>query len=83
MEQLDYLEKFISYFAGNMEIHLNKVNEGQNKLYSYTYKELKNTICLNRDYFDYYYDNNERLKHFYTDDEINNMKAHWEKHITT
>lgn len=83
MEQLAYLEKVISDFAGNMEIHLNKVNEGQNKLYSYTYKELKNTICLNRDYFDYYYDNNERLKHFYTDDEINNMKAHWEKHITT
>lgn len=81
LEQLLYLENVISVFAGNSEIYLSNRNEGQNKLYSYTYKELKNKIRLDREYFEYYYGNNDKLKHFYSDDEINEMKAYWEKHI--
>lgn len=81
LEKLLYLEHVISEFTGDLEIHISNRNEGKNKLYSYAYTELKKTVRLDRDYFEYYYGNNEKLKHFYSDDEIREMKDNWENHV--
>lgn len=80
-EKLSQLGKVVGEFLDDPRFSLNNANQGEKKVYSYVYREFKEKIKLSRQYFDYYYANNSRLKHFYTDSEIEQFKNRWEKKI--
>lgn len=80
-EKLSQLEKVIGEFLEEPEFSLKNANQGEEKVYSYVYKEFKEKVKLNQQYFDYYYADNSKLKHFYTDAEIEQFKEKWEKKL--
>lgn len=80
-EKLSQLEKVIGEFLEEPEFSLKNANQGEEKVYSYVYKEFKEKVKLNQQYFDYYYADNPKLKHFYTDTEIEQFKEKWEKKL--
>lgn len=80
-EKLNQLEKIIGEFLEEPEYSLKNSNQGEEKVYSYVYKRFKEEVKLNKQYFDYYYADNPRLKHFYTDSEIEQFKNKWMKKL--
>lgn len=80
-EKLNQLEKVIGEFIEDPEFSLVNANQGEEKVYSYVYKKFKEEVKLNRQYFDYYYADNPRLKHFYTDSEIEQFRNKWGKKL--
>lgn len=76
-EKINLLEKAIGEFLNEPEFSFKNGNQGNEKVYAYMYKKFKSEIKLNKKYFDYYYDNNLKLKHFYTDIEIEQFKEKW------
>lgn len=83
-EKLNQLEKVIGEFLEEPEFVIQSTNQGDEKIYSYVYKRFKEEVKLDKSYFDYYYNYNvnySRLKHFYTDLEIEQFKNKWKKKI--
>lgn len=80
-EKLKQLEKVIGSFLEDPGFLIKNTNLGNEKIYSYVYKKFKEEVKLNKHYFDYYYKNNLKLKHFYTDFEIEQFKNKWEKKL--
>lgn len=81
LEALRGLESEIGRFLDKEGYKLENANLSENKLYYYTYKELKKTIKLSRKYFEYYYNENLEYQHFYTKKEIDIYRRMWEEHI--
>ena len=80
-EKLYQLEKVLAEFLKIPDFRLEKSNQGEEKIYAYVYKKFKEEVKLNLQYFDYYYTNNLKLKHFYTDFEIEYFKEKWKKKV--
>lgn len=80
-EKLNQLEKVIGEFLEEPEYSLNIANQGEKKVYSYVYKNFKEKVKLSKQYFDYYYENNSKFEHFYTDSEIEWFKDKWKKKL--
>lgn len=80
-EKLNQIENVIKDFLEEPEFKIRCANQGEQKVYSYVYKEFKKAVKLNRQYFDYYYSDNPRIRHFYTDSEIEQFKNKWEKKL--
>ena len=80
-EKLNQLENFIGEFLNKPDFSLKNANQGEEKVYSYMYKRFKEEVKLNKEYFDYYYADNPKLKHFYTDSEIEQFKQKWMKKL--
>lgn len=80
-EKLNKLEDVIGKFLGEPSFLLRNSNQGDEKIYSYIYKKFKNDVKLNKMYFDYYYDNNLKLRHFYTEIEIFGFMDKWKKFV--
>jgi hypothetical protein len=81
MENMDNNEQTIADFAGINEFKLCKDNVGENKEYKYAYKRTKDEIEIPEDILDYYYNDNLQLKHFYTEQQIENFRSKWERNI--
>lgn len=80
-EKLNQLEDVIGEFLNEPDFSLKNANQGEEKIYSYVYKRFKEEVKLNKEYFDYYYDDNPKLKHFYSDSEIEQFKQKWMKRL--
>lgn len=80
-EKLNQLEKIIGDFLEDPDFLLQTANRGEEKVYSYIYKRFKEEVKINQWYFDYYYANNLKLKHFYTDLEIEQFIGKWKERL--
>ena len=80
-EKLSQLESVIGCFIGKPGFLLNNANQGDEKVYSYVYRGFREKVKLQKEYFDYYYGDNPRLKHFYTDIEIERFKDRWKERL--
>lgn len=80
LENLSTLENVIAEFIGNKNYTLDNINENNDKIYSYIYRQLKEIVPIDFHYYEYYYKEN-RIRHFYTEEEIHSYKQYWKKHI--
>lgn len=80
-ERLNQLDGVIGEFIGEPGLSFTDTNRGDEKVYSYVYKKFRNEVKLSRKYFDYYYADNSKLKHFYTDSEIEQFMNKWKKKL--
>jgi len=80
LEKLNSLEQVIAEFVGAPRFKLLNDNVGSDKLYKYLYKQVKQTIKIPREVFDFYY-NDPRMGHFYSEEEIAGFLKKWEKNI--
>jgi len=83
MEKLNSLESVIGEFIGVPQFKLVNANEGDNKVYKYLYKNVKDTIKIPSDVFSAYYENNPKMDHFYSEEEKAAFLKKWEKNIQT
>ncbi|MCI8795448.1 MAG: hypothetical protein HFG89_01150 [Dorea sp.] len=81
LEALNSLEHLIGEFLGRRDFSLKNINLSEEKVYNFTYQELKKKIKISDRYFQYYYDNNQEYSHFYTDEEINYYRKIWGEHV--
>ena len=72
----DVLESFIGKPISR--VNANIANE---KKYSYLYREFLKQLSLDKEYVDFYFNGNERVRHFYTDEDIQKFYAKWEYSI--
>ncbi len=68
----------IADFIGIADIQFVKANSAESKEYKYVYEQVKKEITINQQLLDFYYDN-DQIKHFYTDAEIQKFRAKWER----
>ncbi len=80
-EKLNQLESVIGEFLDEPGFKLKKANQADEKVYANVYRGFKEDVKLNKQYFDYYYEDNPKLKHFYTDAEVEQFKARWGKKL--
>lgn len=80
LENLSSLDSVIGDFINDKEYVLNSINKNDDKIYSYTYQELKSRVLICPEYYEYYYEN-DRLQHFYTQEEIEKFCDKWKEHI--
>lgn len=81
LEQLNNNEKELGKFIGNSKFTLLNDNVGNEKKYKYLYEEFLQNLKISKNYFEIYYLNNEKMKHFYTEKEISIFMQKWEKYI--
>lgn len=67
------LRKFLE--IPNFEIR--HENNSENKGYSLTYQQALNEIKMKKEYLDCYYKDNPRMRHFYTEEEIECFREKW------
>lgn len=78
-EKLNDLETVIAEFVEIHNFHLCNANFTSDTSSGEIYKEAKNEICVPDYLLDFYYENNPRVKHFYTDEECDKFRKRWEK----
>lgn len=78
LEKLNTLEKELGNFVGVTNFQLKYFNDGQQKMTKYLYSQLNNTIKIPMECLNYYYHNNERMQHFYTEQEIKDFIKKWQ-----
>lgn len=78
-EKLADLEDVVRDFTGNEEFKILQENKGEDKEYSYIYRELQRKIVLPEDYLGFYYKNHPAVEHFYTDKEKEGFLRKWGK----
>lgn len=77
MEKLNENEGLIAEFIGNSDFTLVNSNIGSKKPYSYLYHDVLNEIELSDEILNYYYVNNLRMDHFYSDESKHKMRRRW------
>jgi hypothetical protein len=78
LEKLNTLESVVAGFVGAPRFKLCNVNEAKNEPYKYIYEQVKRTIDIPHEHLEYYYED-PRLRHFYSDEEIDAFKRKWER----
>lgn len=78
-EKLSNLTDVIRNFIGNDKFELYNENIGDNKAYKQIYIKAKEKITFPQDYVDFYYRGNERMDHFYSEEEKNKFRNVWVK----
>lgn len=81
LEKLDRMEAVIGDFLEDQKFRLYKTNDSADKEYHDLYKEFSRTVKIPKQYFEYYYADNEDMRHFYLDSEIQHFKDRWEKQV--
>lgn len=81
LECLNNLEAVLAEFTGLPQISMINTNQGDSKSYKYAYKQFQKEVKLPREYVDFYYKDNEYMKHFYSQSEIDAFYRKWESHI--
>lgn len=80
LEKLDSLESALSDFLGLKEtLKLEKNNVVTEKVTKNLSKEIKENIVIPKECLDYYFVDNPRMKHFYTDKEIKEFYRKYEQ----
>lgn len=82
MEYLSGLEQVIGDFIGDPDYKLVNRNEALGKMYRYVYKKFKENVKISPNYFEYYYAENFKYKHFYSEKEIEASSQHWKKYVS-
>lgn len=80
LEKLNKLEKIIGDFVGVTDFQLYNDNEAKEFDCHCAYKEFLENVKFKRSYFDFYYNENEYMKHFYSDSELKDFYKKWESH---
>ena len=81
LEKLNGLSEVIGGFLGKDSFEIYTENDSANKPYVYLYKQFQDKINIPGDYFAYYYGENSRLSHFYSDSEMEVYRKKWSKKI--
>ncbi len=77
MEKLNELENLIGEFLNIKNFRLFNGNISTEKPYRYAYRDYKRNICLPKEMLDGIYYKNERLRHFYTEQECSELYNKW------
>lgn len=81
-EKSQVWQEAVRKFTGKEDFKmLDNANVAGQKLYAHLYQEAKETAELPQEYVDFYYKDNEKLRHFYTDEELEKFKAMWSKKV--
>lgn len=80
-EKLNELEAVIGSFAGIENFRLRSSNIAVQKPYRFAYQDYKKEFCISRERFEEIF-NDERLRYFYTDTEIRELRDRWETHVS-
>lgn len=78
LEKLNDNEQTIRDFIGDQSFVLRHKNDGSKKWYSDLYESFKKRHYLNEEELKFYYDN-DVVRHFYTDEQIEQFKSKWSK----
>lgn len=78
-EKLSNLESVIADFLGIEEFSMKNCNVGDKKAYKYLYNEIKAELKIPKHIFDFYYEGNIYMDHFYTEQEKQGFYEKWEK----
>ncbi len=82
MEYLSDLENVIGDFINDSNYKLLNRNKALDKMYYYAYNNFKKNIKIPKDYFEFYYSDNSKYKHFYSSKEINANYKYWKKYVS-
>ena len=77
LEKLSGLEKELREFLEIENFSLRRSNDASNKSYSLLYRYVKENIKFSEEFLDFYYLDNPRMKHFYTEKEIEQFRKKW------
>ncbi|MDR0220718.1 MAG: putative capsular polysaccharide synthesis family protein [Lachnospiraceae bacterium] len=80
-EKTNSFEDVIGEFCGIKGFRLLRTNEARNKMYSELYREAWSNRIFSKDTVDYYYRGNERMNHFYSEEEKLGFLRKMEKNI--
>ena len=75
-EKLRGLENELREFLEVEDFCFRQDNDAKNKPYSLLYQYVKENIKFSKEFLDFYYCD-ERMKHFYTDEEIESFRKKW------
>lgn len=79
-EKLSDCEDVIAEFVSAPKFSLENKNMGENKLYKYAYRDLKQNIEIPEKILNFYYKGNVAMDHFYTKEEKENFLKKWLKY---
>jgi len=82
LEKLNTLESVIGDFINAPHFKLENSNEGEDKIYKYLYKNVKDVIKIPKEIFSEYYENNQKVDHFYSKEEKAGFLKKWEKNFS-
>lgn len=79
-EKLNCLENALKDFLRTDNFNLVIANDAHEKKYKYMYDEFKSNVSIDEEYVMKYY-NSEKVRHFYSVEELDGMKKKWLKEI--
>lgn len=77
VEQLFSLEKVIADFLQNDQFRINRKNSTGKKSWGYTYKNYLENVEIPLEFLKFYYEGNQYMNHFYTEEEIQIFYKYW------
>lgn len=80
LEKLDELEDVIGSFLNIKQFRLCNDNIGIEKPYRFAYREFKENFVISKKRLEDIYIRNDYMKHFYSEQECNELYSRWSKH---
>lgn len=77
MERINELENIIGGFLGIEQFHLCRENVSEEKAYRFALREYKRCFSISQARLEEIYLNDERMKHFYTEEERSDLYMKW------
>lgn len=77
LEKLNTLEKELREFIGQPDFKLKKANTGQEKIYYKLYQDVLKDYTIPLEFYEFYYENNSGLQHFYNNQDIQRFMNKW------
>lgn len=76
-EKLPESNEIIGKFVENNDFKIQFEKIGINSEYANLYKAVKERLVLPQEYIDFYYKGNQKVSHFYSEEEINQARRKW------
>ena len=73
LENKDIIETFLNING----LQFLEKNVGREKPYRFVYNDVLNEISVEEDVLDFYYRDNKKMKHFYTEEQIEKFRSRW------
>ena len=77
----DVLPALSTYVGVNDQLEFCEDNKADDKWFSLAYQEFKKSFKITKEYFEHYYVNNNKLNHFYTENEKKEFIEKWKSHL--
>lgn len=77
LEKMNSLESVIGEFCGISGFKLSTSNKTEDRAVSLIYEEAKKELEIPQNVLDFYYRENKRMLHFYSEEEVNSFKEKW------